>query len=473
MSIAIIKMTKEEVFKDIYEREIKGGCFDVKIDDLSLYQFIKRGVRAWIAHCHGYEIGYNLPILSKWERRKNIFWSLLQLTFILIRGREYDNFIFSFPRTEKIRDKYVEKFTDPLIDYSDIGKNYIIFEPGYRGIHRHPRLHSNKIIYADSVAWLANLIANYKLKKKDSLFLSKWEELKTSIETIFPETNLSETNHKRYVIEGYYTVKIYQFIFRHLKIKNFISPSRPSHLLLIPAAKKENAKVFELQHGVCYDLTNRTYGGHMDPMFTPDKFLAFGEVKNAEFYGIGEHDVINIGWAFRLYLNQATVKSARKEKSVLIISEGSLKDIQEKILNAIFLLAESNEDIHFCYRPHPDEEMSVQQVTQICNHPNISIDDKSENLMVVMNSFTHVIGCNSAGMYDALDMKKMVGKLSMCGLVPRYTQIEDEKYFYNISDNESFVHFINTTESEKTYRGHYTEFNKELLNHLIQDSYNT
>lgn len=459
-------MTKEEVFKDMYEKEISGGCFDVKIDGISLYQFIKRGVRTWIMHCRGYEIGYKLPTASKWKRRKNIFRSLLQLIIVLISRKKYDNFIYSFSRTEKVNGKYVEKFTDPLIDYSNIGKSYIIFEPDFCGEHRRPRLHSGKIVYADSIAWLAKLIAQYKLRKRDDLFLSKWEELKQTIESSFPETDLSKTNYKRYVVEGYYVTKIYQLIFKYLGIKNFISPTRPAHLFLIPAAKKENVKVFELQHGLCYDLTNRTYGGYMDPMFTPDYFLSFGEIQNAIFYGIDEKNVVNIGWAFKKYLDKIA-KKRDSGRDVLVISDGVLQDFQKKLLDAILLLAKLNRDVKFSYRPHPEEILSHQQIEQIKTNPNISINDKSENLFVTLASFTYVIGTNSSGMYDALDMKKKVGKLAMCGLTPFYSQLEDKNYFYEISNNESFVSFMNSPINEKPLREHYSMFNSKLLNDLI------
>lgn len=465
-------MSREELFKDIFEREIKGGCFDVKLDNLSLYHFIKRGTRTWVAHCHGYELGYTLPPSSVWECKKNILLSLIQIVCILVRGKKYDNFIYSFSRLERVKGKYVEKFTDPLIDFSDIDKSYIIFEPDFCGTHKHPRLHSRKTIFADGIPWLAKILATHELRKSNSLFHQKWEELKSKIEDAFPETNLSKTNYKRYVVEGYYTVKIYQFIFRRLHIKNFIAPSRPSHLSLIPAAKKEGVKAYELQHGVLYELTHRTYGGFMDPLFTPDKFLSFGIIKNASYYGINDKDVINIGWAFKCYLDQITDNHLIKDNSVLVISEGVVKVVQKNVIKAVFFLADLNRDIHFYYRPHPEEVLSDEQLEEIRCHRNISIDEKSENLLVVLNSFSHVIGCNSSGMYDALDMKKRVGKLSLCGLVPRYAQQEDRNYFYEISDNESFVQFMNNTIAEKPYRKHYSAYNKELLNKLIKSDSN-
>lgn len=460
-------MTKEEFFKDLFDREVNAGCYNIKLNGLTLYQFIKRDFRTYVAHCHGHEIGFSMPSSARWEHRKSLIKSLFQIATVLIRRQKFDIFIYSFPRTEKMMGQYVEKFTDPIIDYSNIKKSYIIFEPDYCGIHRQPRFHNNSVVYADAIAWLANRIAKYKMKKK-GLIIHKWEELKSTLEKAFPETNLSNTNYLLYIIQGFYTVKIYQYIFRHLGVNYLISPSRPSHLFLIPAAKIEKVKVYELQHGVCYENTHRTYGGYMEPLFTPDKFLSFGEIKNATLYGIDQKDVVNIGWAFSYYIAKSFNKCIKTKKGVLVISEGVIKEIQEKMLNALFLLADANKEIHFYYRPHPDEYLSFQQIALISEHSNISIDDKTENLMLVMNSFTHILGCNSSGMYDALDMRKKVGKLSMCGLIPLYSEQGDQKYFYEISDESSFLYFVSNSINEKPYREHYSVFNEDLLNRLIQ-----
>ena len=465
-------MTSEEIYVDLFKREIEGGCYDVKIDGISLYQFVKRGIRVWILHCHGYEIGYNVPkVVSKWGRRKNIFLSLIQILWLIIRRKKYDNLVYAFPRTEKVKGFFVEKFTDPIIDFSDVGKSFIIFEPTFQGEHRRPRAHDDKIIYTDAINWLAHVIATYKLKKNDALISGKWEELKTKVEGVFPETDLSKTNYKQLIVECLYIVKIYQYIFKRLNVKNFIAPSRPSHLLLLPAAKRAGVKTFELQHGVCYDIKHKTYGGYMDPMFTPDKFLSFGVINKAIYYGISDQDVVNIGWAFNNYLEQIITKGVekeRKEKEVLVVSDGVLKEIQEKILDAIFSFADKNRDIYFTYRPHPEETLSSNQIERIKSRQNVSLDDNTENLLVVLGSFENVIGGNSSGMYDALDMKKKVAKLSLNGLVPKYSTPGDEKYFYEIYDDESFVRFINSPKGEKPYKEHFSPFNSELLNALIR-----
>ncbi len=463
----------EAVIYETVKKERENGLYDIKIDGVGLYHFIKRGLRTWILHCNGYDISYDLPTLSKSKYKKIVWKSFRQLIGLLLRGKRCNNFIYAF-RTDKINGVYMDKFTDPLIDYSDVGKSYIVFEGGRNGLHNSPRAHSDKVIYADAIDWLADMLANRKLRQKNSQYHEKWEELKKLIEKTFPGTNLSKTKYKYYIIKGLYIVKIYRYIFRRLKIKNFIAPARASFLYLIPAAKQEGIKVFELQHGANYGL-NRMYAGRTDydPLFVPDKFLTYGDIPDYSYnaFGLLSEDYVEIGWAFDNYLKaikQDVISDGFKQR-VLFISDLVITEMREQFLKHFIFIATENPDVLFYYRPHPEEKITELQKQELISKRNIVIDDVSGNILTEIMKFDNVIGINSTGLYDALNMGKKVGKFSIKGLCePKFWLEGDEQFFYMISDNESFVTFINDPIGQKPRKIVYNKFNANILNNELK-----
>lgn len=462
----------ELVIHDTVQKEQESGLYNIRYDGIGLYHFIKRGLRTWILHCNGYDISYNIPTLSDSKYNKVVWKSFWQLIGLLMKGKKYANFIYAF-RTDKIKGVYMDKFTDPLIDFSDVGKSYIVFEGGRNGIHHSPRAHSDKVIYADAIDWFADILANRELKHKNSEYHRKWDELKSIIEKTFPETDLSKTKYKYYIIKGLYTVKIYRYIFRRLQVKNFIAPARASFLYLIPAAKLEGIKVFELQHGANYGL-NRMYAGRMeyDPLFMPDRFMTYADFSDKSYnaFGLFREDYIEIGWAFVNYLK--TIKQEKIsdgfDQRVLFISDLVFPKTREQFLKHFMFLAKKNPTVLFYYRPHPEETIDESLKEELFSNKNIVIDDISENIFTEIMKFDNVIGINSTGLYDALNLGKKVGRFSINGVCePRFSSEGDEQFFYMISNNESFVTFMNAPMDLKPKKIVYNPFNASVLNNEL------
>lgn len=464
---------QEKIIKETVLKEQESGLYNIKIDGIGIYHFIKRGLRSWILHCNGIEMSYSPPIVSNSEHRKNVLKSLWQLFVLLLRGKKYNTFIYSF-RTDKINGIYMDKFTDPLIDYSDIGKSYIVFESDGNGAHNRPRAHADKVVFADAIDWLADILAHCKLKQKDSIIQRKWEELKHTIEKTFPNTDLSKTKYKYYITKGLYIVKIYRFIFRRLKIRFFISPARASFLYLIPAAKQENVKVFELQHGAIYGFS-RIYAGRIDydPLFMPDKFFTYGDFPDNRYdaFGLLREDYINIGWAYGLYLSSYNKEEVLHNESVdrvLFISDLIFPNQRELFIGHFIELAKKNPSIKFCYRRHPQEAITQSQREKLVSEKNIIIDDGSENIFSVIMKFDNVIGINSSGLYDALNLGKKVGKLRINGVCePSFISKSDEQFFYLITDNQSFIEYIKAPMNSKPKKNVYSPFSAHVLNNEL------
>lgn len=100
-------------------------------------------------------------------------------------------------------------------------------------------------------------------------------------------------------------------------------------------------------------------------------------------------------------------------------------------------------------------------------HQNIHIDDNTQNILVTLNQFKHIIGENSIVLYEALSYGKKVGRLYMNGLAPKNLDKEDSAYFWRIEDADSFKEFIDASPEAKKQRKIYSKFDRNLFEDLI------
>ena len=88
------------------------------------------------------------------------------------------------------------------------------------------------------------------------------------------------------------------------------------------------------------------------------------------------------------------------------------------------------------------------------------------NIWVSLLKYNHVMGVDSTVLYEALSMGKIIGKVFMNGLQPKFLQEEDRKYFDIIDGVEAFNIFVQKTIPEATMRIH-SPFNKDILENLL------
>lgn len=444
----------EDLLKDVCQREQENGCYDCYIDGISLYNYLKRRYRQLAVKEKGINHNGVNGLKSLFLVIKVTMKSLWQLAKISVKKPKCNNFIHAFSRMDSIKGEYVDKFTDPLIDYSSIGDSYIIFQRGWK--HPQPRIHNSKVIYSDGIYVMAMFWAIiygpvFKLKHKKEL-----ARLFETLLKVFPDVSLSRKVVIRTILYSLTITRIYGRLFRILKVKNALAPSRADFLFIIPAAKKNHVQMLELQHGITYDETI-TYSGFRDPMFTPDRFLSFGNMPRNDVYGIDEKNIVNIGWAFNEYIKSIQTESF--VNSVLVVSEPSHN---EQLFESMYKLSKENPGISFYFRPHPLERISATQQSIIDTTSNIKVDDNSCNIWVSLLKYKHVMGVDSTVLYEALSMGKIVGKVFMNGLQPKFLQEADKKYFDIINGVDSFNIFVKKTTPEATMRIH-SPFNKDVL----------
>lgn len=458
----------DNIIIDVCNRENNSNLYNIRIDGIPVYYYLQRYTRVSVLNYYGCEFKEDSPSARKWERNWNIIKSIFHMSKIFLLRKKYDNFIYSFGRTDMVNGLYMDKFTDPLIDESNIGGSYVIFEPDRAGRHMRPRIHRNSVIYSDAIMWFVNKIWKFyyknRFEKRNSkdLYMLYEELVKT-----FPEVKYDIGSISRIIAKNNIYNKFYQKILKKVEAKRFIAPSRADFLNRIPVAKQLNIKVIELQHGITYGETP-TYSGFHDNLFTPDYFLSFGKIHSARCYGISEDKIVEIGWAFNNYIrNLGIEKGGNFKGKVLIISS---PDISEKMVNVTCQFAEKHPDIQFYFRPHPNEQLDDCRLERLNTYTNIKIDNNKENVIVAIMSFDNIMGENSTVLYEALSMGKKVGKINFGGLLPRYLLEEDKKMFYQITDDYTFMDFIKASLDAKPSKKLYTEFKPEVINQLLEDN---
>ena len=224
-------------------------------------------------------------------------------------------------------------------------------------------------------------------------------------------------------------------------------------------------KVYELQHGITY-CESRLYSGYRDEMFIPDFFLAFGDNKPLDVYGIDESRIINVGWALADMLSMQKSYKHRGLNDILVISE---PEVTDKILSAVMKLSENNPDCNFYIRPHPAEILNNTQLEAINCRSNIYINDNTQYIAITLMEFTHVIGENSTVLYEALSVKKKVAMLYMSGLSPMFLEEADKKFFWHIHSQDDFRKFLAEDITIKADKSIYSKFDKEKVQKLFNN----
>lgn len=455
-------MNGDQLIEEIVRREKESGLYDLKIDNISIYNYVSRGIQMKVMDYYGSGLNYNNPPVSDKERKKALRKSFMQFVGLFIRHKKYDNVIRSFERVDFINGNYVDKFTDPLVDFSDIGKSCLILEQGRSGAHRTPRCHSEIVIYTDIIYWLAWKFISLRRKQFYKKHSDVIDLLFSRIESAFPEITLNRTALLTVIVRFGFITKCYRGLFRRIRAKRLFAPARPSFKHLVPAAKYQGLIVYELQHGLVY-TKSLTYEEFHDPMFTPDYFLSFGNIPCADSYGISSDKLIEIGWAFEQYVQSE--KFPTKSNQVLVVSAPNITD---RLVSITCKLAEHNPNVEFYFRPHPLEVLSKEVLSDFGRFNNIILDDNLENITVVLMRFECVMGVNSTVLYEALAMRKKVAKLYMGGFDVQFLSEEDQQCFYLITDHNTFKEFVEAPIGAKPSFNMYSRFKPEIVNALLK-----
>ena len=445
--------------KEFEEKEVDLGLYEIRIEGFYVYGFLRRILRALYAD-NGTANYMQTPVVSrkmKYNRWKFIVVSFFQLLFFKISRRKTDTFIYSFFRTDKLGENYIDKFTDPYIDNSFIKESYIIFEKSKDFNHNTPRAHSSNVIYTDYIEYSGIRYANKKknvFKKNNSTLLNV---LWGKIDLLMMGVPYDKEALIIRMLRDMYMTSYYKKVLVNHSVKRMFAPCRSAILNAMYACKELAIPVYEIQHGGA--AAGISYSGAQNYYFTPDYFYSYGDLDNKEMWSIAPNRIFNIGWALPRYIDKIPPIDYGK-KSVLVITNPVRTD---RILDVIKELALLNPETSFYIRLHPIEKLSKFSADIIENTNNISIQDNTINISVVLRSFDYVVGETSTVLLEALSLGKKVGRLHYEGLKPEYMKDDEKDYEWMITDNISFVSFINDLSLIKYPHGLYSDFNQQLF----------
>lgn len=450
------------ILRELFQKEKEVGCFEYVIEGTSIYRFVRRSLITRLMKSSGIEVMKIKDAIDYKSAFKSVLVSVLQITKLLISGRKYDTVFLPFMRIDKVGGWYMDKFTDPLIELCFKDKEgYIIFDQGRAGVHARPRMHENHCVQTDCLVAGSRYYSKLFWKSFYRKYKDTIDGLYDTIIQIDSNCGLTKTSIAKYVCSGLRYQRYFEILFKRLKAKRVIGPTR--RRAEFTAAHKLGMKAYECQHGISYGETIM-YGGFQPKEYTPDNFLAFGNNNPIDVYGIAPEKIVNIGWALNNIIASSKDFIQYNTRDVLVISD---PEITDSIINFTLLLAKANPESHFYVRPHPHEKISESQKNRLESLPNAHWQDKRINIAMVMQGFTHVVGENSTVLYEALAVGKKVAKLYCEGLHPRYLREEDKDCFWEVRDEETFSRFLNEDISTKKAKSIYSPFNKELFMQTI------
>jgi len=333
----------------IKEIETKYNVSSVTINGTQVWPFLR------IAYYSAYESKYKfnkeeteLSLRTKIKRVKNIFYGFFNLF------KKYDYFIFSNTLEKRLwRGKYIDKIAESLI--TELGKeNTCVIENPVEGKHfKRSLLSAKNIISLDLFSFFS-----YMLSKAKHRFIINNEFILKEIEKKYR----LDIDYQLLIKKFFNYVRLFIFFYRIFKPRAIFVSCYYSliHQAALYAAKKENIKRIELQHGI---INNRHPAYNifieLDRSCFPNYLLCFGDyVKNnfnSNNYFISPENIFSVGNAYIEYINNFykgedylfnLIKKYRK--SVTITSQYTIED---KLINFLKKAALKNSSILYIFIP--------------------------------------------------------------------------------------------------------------------------
>lgn len=455
---------ESSLLSDIDKKEQSLGLYDESVIGIPFWRLVRFQVR--VSYLREHDGFINKTVTDRIDLKnhvKNFFRSLYEFLRILLKGKKFKHVIFAFPRLQKVRGVFVDKFTDPVIRFSKIQENYIIFQRHQAGKHWQPRYDTDHIVKTDFFEILIRLIG-FCIYPFVIIIYGK-----SVYRTYRKAKNMYRLGIKHLLLFFFqlsvFLVHVFLWyqVLKKIKAKCIFVVNRQNFFPQICACKKLNITAYELQHGItCGD--SALYTGPYDTRIDPDFFLAFGDRWVGPQFGISVNKIINIGWAYKMFIEEDRVGDNLFKNAVLVISS---PEISVQICTTVSALAEAYPELEFHVRLHPQEELTSQQVASICKNRNIQIKDNKEESSVALLAYQYVIGENSSVLYEALTLGKKVGKICFNGLnVEPVNRMKGDGFYY-IESIPDFNSFLNE-ENRQVCHGEefYADFKVHVVNEL-------
>src|SRR5690606_4380268 len=152
--------TNHQVINELKEKEQLAGLYDVKIHDLPIWYIVRFGFRsASLASTTGFTNKSSGFKVNKWKTALYFFVSIYDLLKLTLFTQSKNNVVCAFPRLFKLGDSYIDKFTDPLIELSELKSNSLMLQHSFGQLRCLPRKKTVDVFYADCIDILARVLS--------------------------------------------------------------------------------------------------------------------------------------------------------------------------------------------------------------------------------------------------------------------------------------------------------------------------
>lgn len=456
--------TNQELLKELFKKESQEGLDVFTLKGILLGRILRFPLRTQYLFEHsGSRHETKDKQLKAFHLLKNYLLSFFRIVQLFFFQKRISTIIMAFPRLTRVNGLYVDKFTDPVIAAAGM-QDYLIFQRSLSGGQLKPRVNAEKVVYTDFIDVSARLYALLTFWFYQLRYKKKIAELNGRFQRVY-----GVRDYKRQIAlalaETLFTAGTYGLIFKRLRPQNLIGVSRMVFVGPTLAAKKRKMATFEMQHGIT-NSESALYYGHHDAMIDPDFFLVFGKVWINDYFGIPKERISNIGWAYKNYIMSELRETNVHSSGILLISSPSITD---KILQLAKMIDEFNVNCEIHIRLHPQESLTLQQQQLIVASSRIAVADSTVSSAIAVAGYSKIIGDNSTVLFEALSLKKQVGKLNMLGIKSRNLE-EDRSHGFRILETAEDVLGYITDKEEGTGNAVsevYSDFNKEEFNRLI------
>lgn len=452
-------MEESALLKKIYKMEKDLHLEDIVFNGIPIWRIIRYKSRVHLINKY---VDYNIGkfTISVGKSRLSFFsgfWKFLWLKSPTI--------CFPFGRLALNNGEYLDKFTDPVLSQT-IKDNFIIVDPygfngNYRRVHKeHTIVNEHRTISRQILRTIFKVFVKIKCPSKITRLLNQINEPFCLNYKLIKELKI---DFAIFFADYLY----FLFWFNLIKPCRVFVVFREGYFSVIAACKRLSIPVAEFQHGITLDNTV-SFTGDYDSRIDPDYFLVFGDYFKGPQFGMPLDRIVNIGWAYRKYLQETTVENTEKhDKVILVISS---PEISDAILDTLQDLSKNEGDFRFDIRLHPCESYNEAQQEKLKKNLKAQVVDNKIDSALVLPTYKYVVGENSSVIYEALSVGCKVGMLNMCGLRPAIDLPGIKDNFFVISNREDFKKFLTEESNQSTSKTEfYSEFDGKKFMEFVNE----
>ncbi|MDR2967070.1 MAG: CDP-glycerol glycerophosphotransferase family protein [Methanobacteriaceae archaeon] len=479
---SISNITIKEVCDTLFSLEEKYDLNQMKIQGVYAWQLVRIYVY--------YEISRKIGVFGSPQQAKvTIIDKILSfLPFIKnslfsnpLKGDHHrDILIFDHPRKVNHCEEFKDIYSYFLRD--DLGGEYSyeIIETPY--LNKHLTKKENYIKYNDRI-----LLGSYFYKKRTNLQLKASE--KDKIANIQREINSNFNIDidllniiKNHILDFEYQYKKYDQLFKKRTPKYIFVVVAYENQAMIAAAKDNDIKVIELQHGTIskyhlgYNYPNEKDKNNIK--YFPNKILSFGSYwKEVANYPTSSEDIIPIGFPYLDENIKSYLNIEKNRNQILFISQGVIgKYLSEFAYNIAKKLEDFKENYTFIYKLHPGEYSNWRDnysyLKKCENLANFHIVDNEEaSLYELFSKSEYQVGVFSTAIYEGLLFNCKTFILDLPGSEYMDSLVE-KKHVKKIVTAHEFIDSLSNFKINRYDKDFFfKKYNKSTLNKLIKNNY--